>query len=227
MVLVIDEATFRSLAVHDMVDGREYLTAAFEMHSGGTSRWAPHLVARDRLAERLGAAASLPGAGEPSQAGAVDRGRQGFLGEAEVIRRLAESEALALFRPFPDLETVEVLVQHRASGGFAGLQVKTSGWDAANLEERVYFRRSSFRGAPTTWVCVLGWDREAGRFAEDCLLVPSGDVAGLARVEGDWLVLELQPGSARHRRLDDYRVALAGLARRVEALFVPPVRPSR
>src|ERR1700693_343454 len=31
MALVIDEANFQRLAAHDMVDGREYLTAAFEM----------------------------------------------------------------------------------------------------------------------------------------------------------------------------------------------------
>src|SRR5262249_9678299 len=62
MVLVADEETFRRLAAHDMVDGREYLTAAFEMHADGRSRWAPHLVPRDRLAGRVRA---------PAVAGAV------------------------------------------------------------------------------------------------------------------------------------------------------------
>jgi len=61
-VLVVDEATFRSLAAHDMVEGREYLTAAFGLYEGGRSRWAPYLVARERLAERLGAA-GLAGGG--------------------------------------------------------------------------------------------------------------------------------------------------------------------
>src|SRR6202163_4838044 len=44
-LLVIDEARFRSLAVHDMVEGREYLTAAFELHSGGDWRGGPALLA--------------------------------------------------------------------------------------------------------------------------------------------------------------------------------------
>src|ERR1700694_5616842 len=54
-LLVVDEAKFRSLAVHNVVNGREYLTAAFGLHAGGESRWAPHMVARERLAERFGA----------------------------------------------------------------------------------------------------------------------------------------------------------------------------
>jgi hypothetical protein len=100
-VLVVDEAQFRALAVHDLVEGKEYLTAAFQMHSGGDSRWAPYLVDRDRLAERFGSAAEL-GEARPQAAAGVDRGHEGFLGEMEVVRRLAEAESLNLFRPFPD-----------------------------------------------------------------------------------------------------------------------------
>lgn len=226
MALVVSESKFRELASHDEVDGREYLTAAFELHAGGTSRWAPFLVPGERLAERLGAAAvSLP---LPSgDVAALDRGREGFLGESELIRRLAESESLNLFRPFPDLETVEVLAKHVGAERFLGLQVKAAGWDPEHLEERVYLRRSSFRARPTTHVCVLSWDRAAGRFEDDCLLIPSKDIEGLARVEGEWLVLELQPGSAHHRRLDGYRTPLASLGGAVEALLAssPTGRP--
>src|SRR6266550_680257 len=134
-VLVVSEAEFRRLAAHDLVDGREYLTAAFQLHAGGESRWAPFLVDREALAERFGAT----GLGlEPAEVETleVNRGYEGFVGEAEVIRRLAEVEGLALFRPFPDLETVEVLVREVASGRFVGLQVKTAGWDVRHLEER-------------------------------------------------------------------------------------------
>ena len=137
----------------------------------------------------------------------------------EVIRRLAEVETLNLFRPFPDLETVEVLVRHVDTRRFLGLQVKTAGWDRDHLEERVCIRRSSFRPFPTTYVSVLGWDRVTGRFADHCLLIPSKEIAGLARLEGEWLVLELQPGSPHHRRLDEYMTALALLGRSVEALL--------
>jgi hypothetical protein len=220
LVLVVDEKTFRTLAVHDTVSGREYLTAAFEMHAGGSSRWAPYLVPRDRLAERFGALrpAALGDTRLPALSGA-DRGREGFLGEAEVIRRLAEAESLALFRPFPDLETVEVLCRHMVTRRFLGLQVKTAGWDPGHLEGRVHIRRSSFRAAANTSVCVLSWDRSSRRFGESCLVMPSADVEEIAAVEGEWLVLELQPGSARHRRLDAYRKPLASLGATVQEML--------
>jgi hypothetical protein len=127
MVLVVPESTFRELASHDVVDGREYLTAAFELHGGGKSRWAPFLVEREGLAERFGAAAALIRERDESELLGVDRGREGFLGEMEVIRRLAEPEALNLFRPFPDLETVEVLARHVVSGRFLGLRSRRPG----------------------------------------------------------------------------------------------------
>jgi hypothetical protein len=135
-----------------------------------------------------------------------------------VIRRLAEARSLALFRPFPDLETVEVLARHVTSHRFLGLQVKTSGWDSPATESRVYIRKSSFREAASTYVCVLGWHRDPGRFADECLLIPSAKIAELARDEGEWLVLELEPGSARHRRLDDYRAPLSTFGQRLEEL---------
>jgi hypothetical protein len=219
MALVVPESTFRELAAHDVVDGREYLTAAFELHAGGTSRWAPFLVAIERLAERFGRSAELlptPAAGEFVS---LDRGHEGFLGEYEVIRRLAQASSLNLFRPFPDLETVEVLARHVESHGFLGMQVKTAGWDREHVEERVYFRRSSFRAARTTYVCVLSWNRVESRFEDDCLLIPSGDIAGIARVEGEWLVLEVQPGSQHHRRLEAYRTPLASLGAAVEGML--------
>jgi hypothetical protein len=220
MVLVVDEAAFRRLCAHDWVGGREYLTAAFEMHEGGESRWAPYMMPRERLAERFGAGAlGGPEVGEDEGLG-VDRGVEGFVGEAEVIRRLADEDSLSLYRPFPDLETVEVLVRSRAGGRFLGLQVKTAGWDAGHLEERIYLRRSSFRPAVSTFICVLGWARDVRRFADDALLVPSLDIAGLARTEGEWLVLELAPGAMHHRRLDRYRVPLDLLASTVSSLAV-------
>jgi hypothetical protein len=216
-VLVVDEARFRSLAVHDMVEGREYLTAAFELHSGGDSRWAPYLVAREQLAGRFGLAAL--GAAEAVQAGGVDRGHEGFLGEMEVVRRLAEAESLNLFRPFPDLETVEVLARHVSTHRFVGLQVKAVGWDHAHLENRVYVRRSSFRSSPSTYLCIVGWNRDAGLFEDDCLFIPSVELADIARVEDEWMTLELVPGSMRHRRTDRYRVSLLSLGQTVESLL--------
>lgn len=218
-LLVVDEATFRSLAAHDMVEGREYLTCAFGLHEGGASRWAPYLVARERLAERFGVGMAGATAQGDGVALRVDRGREGFLGEMEVIRRLADAESLNLFRPFPDLETVEVLARHISTRRYLGLQVKTVGWDEAHLENRVYVRRSSFRSSASTFLCVLGWNRSSNRFEDDCLLIPSDDVAGLARVEGEWMMLELEPGGGRHRRLDQFRTSLPALGRSVESML--------
>jgi len=222
MVLVADEATFRGLASHDVVAGREYLTAAFEMHVEGHSRWAPYLVPRDRLAERFGSTLVSVDAKSQDVQPVADRGTVGFLGEAEVVRRLAEAEALRLFRPFPDLETVEVLAQHVSSKRFFGLQVKTSGWDATHVENRVYVRRSSFRASPDTHLVVVGWDRVRAAFSDACLLIPSLEVPEVTRLEGEWMVLELEPGALHHRRLDKYRVALASLGSVVERLVRDP-----
>jgi hypothetical protein len=226
MVLVVEEAEFRRLAVHDWVEGREYLTAAFAMHLDGRSRWAPFLVPRERIAERFGCERLELAVVEPL---GVDRRQEGFVGEAEVIRRLADADSLALFRPFPDLETVEVLVRDIASRRFLGLQVKTAGFDSSHVEERIYLRRSSFRPAPSTFICVLGWDRSAHRFTDDCLLIPSVEVAGIARVEAEFLVLEVEPASSRHRRLDRYRVPLSKVGRTVSSLLLslPPRQAGR
>ena len=219
MVLVAPESKFSELAAHDVVDGREYLTAAFAIREGGRSKWAPYLVARERLAERFGAEFVGTTSAEEFLALRVDRGREGFLGETEVIRRLAEAESLNLFRPFPDLETVEVLARHVLTRRFLGLQVKTVGWDKAHLENRVYVRRSSFRPSPSTFICVLGWNRDEGRFEDDCLLIPSEELAGLARVQGEWMMLELEPGGVRHRRLDRYCESLLSLGSTVESML--------
>lgn len=215
-VLVTKEVEFRRLAASDVIDGREYLTAAFELRHDGDSRWAPYLVPRERLAERFGAAPTAAQAAAPPL---FDRAQEGFIGEAEVIRRLATVDDLALFRPFPDLETVEVLAWSRSTHGFVGLQVKTSGYETTNQEARVYFRVSSFRAGGTTIVCVLGWDRMKAAFAESCLLIPSTEIAGLTRIEGEWMVLELEPGGASHRRLEKYRIALVRLGGAVKALI--------
>jgi hypothetical protein len=99
------------------------------------------------------------------------------------------------------------------------LQVKTVGWDKAHLENRVYVRRSSFRASPSTFVSVLGWNRDEGRFEDDLLLIPSEDVASIARVEGEWMMLELEPGGVKHRRLDRYRTSLLALGSTVKSML--------
>src|SRR5260370_15737735 len=155
VALVVPESKFRALAAHDVVDGREYLTAAFELHEGGRSRWAPFLVPIGRLAERFGGSVELLPEPAPGDVISLDRGREGFLGESEVIRRLAEADSLNLFRPFPDLETVEVLALHVKTRRVLGMQGKTGGWDRGHAGDRVYFPRSRFRACLRTHLCVF------------------------------------------------------------------------
>ena len=100
-----------------------------------------------------------------------------------------------------------------------GLQLKTVGWDRGHLENKVYVRRSSFRPAPSTYICVMGWNRDAKRFEDDCLFIPSEDMTQVARVEEEWMVLEVEPGSIKHRRLDRYRTSLLTIGRLVESML--------
>jgi hypothetical protein len=87
-------------------------------------------VARESLAERvLGFGVmrlEVESVGSEVGLEPQDRHNQwlGFLGEAEVVRRLAENPRLDLFRPFPDLEMVEVLARNNVTGNFAAFQVK-------------------------------------------------------------------------------------------------------
>src|SRR5256886_17117113 len=129
MLLVVDEETFKSLAARSVVEGVEVYAASFSMDSA-TSHWRPHLVPRERLAERLlGSPPAFPAleAADETVLPPIDRYARwlGFLGEAEVVRRLAEDPSLDHFRPFPDLEMVEVLARSRTTHRFCGLQGKT------------------------------------------------------------------------------------------------------
>src|SRR5207248_1664053 len=119
ILLVVDEATFKSLAARSVVQGVEVYAASFSMESA-TSHWRPHLVSRKQLAERLLGSALPVLSLEPEEEAVlppIDRYARwlGFLGEAEVVRRLAENPELDVFRPFPDLEMVEVLAQQDLS----------------------------------------------------------------------------------------------------------------
>jgi hypothetical protein len=137
----------------------------------------------------------------------------GFLGEAEVVRLLAESGDLNLFRPFPDLETSELAVLHLESRRVLGIQVKTRGVDAANPAATVNVRESSFRSSPTTYFVVLAWLRDEARFHDECLLIPSEkfrDICQPVLTEGN-LKFEWHPGSAAHSHLDKYRTRRADL----------------
>ena len=66
---------------------------------------------------------------------------------------------------------------------------------------------------------MLGWNRDEGLFEDDCLLIPSVELPSIARTDGEWMELELVPGSMRHRRTDRYRKSLMSLGQTVESLL--------
>jgi hypothetical protein len=214
LLLVVEEGTFKQLAAHDVVEGQDIYSAAFSMHPR-SSRWGPHLVPRERLAERL--LGSQPPAGfaaavEVFGVEPKDRHNQwlGFLGESEVVRRLAENPRLDLFRPFPDVEMVEVLARDNVNGRFAGLQVKAA-VPGEYGEAHIHVNKATFVPTPTTLVSALAWLPEEGRFAEECLLVPTQHLADVAVDGGDRWALNFNPASRERTPLDPYRHPLSEL----------------
>jgi hypothetical protein len=214
LLLVIEEGAFKKLAARDAVQGQDIYSAAFSMHPR-SSHWEPHLVPCEHLAERL--LGALP----PSRVAASvemfgvepkDRHNQwlGFLGESEVVRRLAENPRLDLFRPFPDLEMVEVLARDNVNGRFAGLQVKTA-VPGEYGEAHIHVRKATFVPTATTLVAGLAWLPEEGRFAEECLLVPTERFADVAVDGGDRWVINFHPDSTERTVLDPYRHPLSEL----------------
>ena len=216
MVLVVDEGTFKRLAAHGVYQGIEIFEAAFSMHPTAATRWRPYLVPRSGLAATL---LGSPPSAHPPVEPAVDVGARpqdrhndwlGFLGESEVIRRLAENSQLDLFRPFPDLELVEVLARNNTSGRFAGLQVKTA-VPGREGEAHLQIRKATFVTAASSWIVGLAWLPELNRFADQCLVIPTQHLREIAIDAGDRLLLLFYPESPRRTPLDPYRRKLSDL----------------
>ena len=217
-VLVVQERDFKRLAERSVFEGQDVYEAIFSMHPHA-SRWAPFLRSRDGLAAPLLASeVPLSRQAEPLAPDERKHSWLGFLGEAEVVRRLAESPRLDLFRPFPDLETVEVLARDNVGRGWCGIQVKT-GTVSPVPPRRLHasIRRSSFVPASSTFVVVLAWLAEAAVFHPRCLWIPSERVAEVASVDGPALEIVFDPDDPRRTELDPYRADLAALPRLVEA----------
>ena len=214
--LVVDEGTFKRLAGHSVDEGVEVYSMAFPMHPTAATRWRPYLLPREGLAARLLGAEPPPPALEAlgNDFGLEPQERHndwlGFLGETEVVRRLAENPRLDLFRPFPDLEIVEVLSRNNVSRRFLGLQVKTA-VPAAHGEAQIHVQKSTFAPFPSTWVVCLAWLADANRFADESLLIPSERLREVAYDDGHSLVLMFRPESPRRGRQDPYRRRLSEL----------------
>lgn len=107
-MLVVPVREFKRLADLTSAHGAAVYSTGFGMKPRSDSRWQPWLVPAESLIERFG---SSPAGVAMIQAVAPDMWRSdlGFLAEAETIRRLAEAPELNIYRPFPDLETAEVV----------------------------------------------------------------------------------------------------------------------
>lgn len=221
-LLVVPTPDFRRLALlTTTTSGPEY-SMSFGVKPGSKGRWFPWLVSSDRLVEKFGVPLGLPALAIPEEPHRQQRSPLGFLGESEVIRRLAEAEQLNLFRPFPEYETVELAVRHRYSGHVVGLQIKTVSVDAAYPNRPVDIYISSFRPAPATYLTVVAWMPDDRRFHEECLVIPSEEVLRLARPDGLYYKFEFQPGSTKQPRLDKYRRPLGELSAVVAGLSPSP-----
>ncbi|TMC52363.1 MAG: hypothetical protein E6J20_11875 [Chloroflexi bacterium] len=214
--LVVTERTFKQMAALETVKGKHFFEAAFAMHSV-RSRWLPFLVPRAQLADRIletSIALALerisPDLLKPRERHA---GWLGFLGEAEVIRRLAENPRLDLFRPFPDLEMVEVLARDNVTRRLAGLQVKAATVTDVHGEAQIHIHTATLTKDLSTWVVGLAWRNEANAFDEECLLIPAAEVPTVATADGLLMTIAFRPASPQRTRIDPYRRRLADLSR--------------
>ena len=218
--LVIPAGDFKRHAFMSTDEGRPIYSMEFGMRPRSDSRWLPWLVPTERLAERFGVGVEAL-AEAPVEPRPECRSDLGFLGEAEVTRRLAEAGGLNIFRPFPDLETAEIAVLHLTTRRVIGLQVKTVDIDQARLHATVNVRASSFRPSPTTFFTVLGWLRDKSQFHEEFLLIPSTELREFLRDDGNGhLEFVWHPGSTAESRLNKYRRELTKLRALVAGLSV-------
>jgi len=219
-VLVVPAAEFRRLSNLSSNDGRPVYSMEFGMRPRSDSRWLPWLKPVERLAESFGVAyaeveEATVGVGPPPER----RSDLGYLGEVEVLRRLAVDGNLNLFRAFPDWETVEIPVLHLESRRVMGLQVKTVGVTRDRPRATVDVHASSFRAASTTYFVVLGWLRDEDRFGDECLLIPSVDIEKIGRSDGDGHIsFEFHTGT-QGGAVDEYRQPLNALELSIERLL--------
>jgi hypothetical protein len=218
MCLVVRAGDFKRLADLSTHEGKAIYSMVFGMRPRSDSRWLPWLVPPEQLATRFGISME-PTVEAPEEPLPEWRSDLGFLGESEVVRRLAEAGELNLFRPFPDLETVELAVLHLITRRVVGLQIKTVDVSHTRLRGTVNIRGLSFRSSPTTFFAVLGWLRDESRFHERCMLIPSEKVREFAHDDGrGHLEFEFHADSAGRSGLAKYQIGLGELRQRVTHL---------
>lgn len=213
-MLVVPEVDFKRLAESSTWDGRPIYSMGFSMRPHLDSRWLPHLVPTSRLSERFGVAQGLGVAAQMDSSRTRRQSDLGFLGEAEVVRLFAEEPRLNLFRAFPDLETAEIVTRELSTKRVLGIQIKTIGVDAANPSGTVTILASSFRASTTTSFACVAWLWDQHRFHDECLLIPSTDIASIAEPSdrAAHLSFDWHPGSPAASQLDRYRMPRLDLA---------------
>jgi hypothetical protein len=216
-VLVIRERDFRRLAGRSENRRGPLYDAQISLVPGKDTRWARFIFPLEGLAKALLADVKPTGAVPvPRRRGNIARA-VGFRGETEVVRRLADSNELTLFRPFPDLETAEVAVLHEKTRRVLGIQVKTIGVDKRHLHNTVDIDLASFRPSPQVWVVVVAWDRDRKTFRTECLVIPSMEAERVIPEYRGHLVFPFAPDSGKPTRLDPYRRPLGELGANVES----------
>jgi hypothetical protein len=219
--LVVEERVFKTLAAREVDQGHEVFEAYFSMHPN-RSHWRPYLVPRIQLGQHI--LGTSPRAAieqlDPDLLKPSERHSPwlGFLGEAEVIRRLAVNRRLDLFRPFPDLEIVEVLVRDNVTRNFAALQVKTATVGRKG-EGEIHVRKAGLADATNTWLVCLAWWHETSEFDPECLLVPASDLLRVGTNVGGAIQILFNPKNPVPSRLDPYRHPLSLLASRIKDLL--------
>ena len=139
---------------------------------------------------------------------------------------MAEMNELTIYRPFPDLETAEVVVIHEISRRVLGIQVKTIGVDKRHPHDTVDVDMVSFRPSATTTVVVLAWDRDAGAFCDQCLMIPSLEIGKITQVVRGHLRFAFIPHPEHPGRLDVYRRPLGELGRLTADMVRKRIRPA-
>jgi hypothetical protein len=211
--LVLDAATFKMKAARIVDRGRVSLVADMPIRPIPGHKWSEDLVPLEGLAKRLGFVAPAPLEAIPAEVVSDEDRVIGFWGEQEVCRRLAMLEECAIFRPFPDNETAEVLGRRLETGATVGIQVKTGQLTEPHDYRKILVNRSSFVSAPTTFVVVLAWVVPERRFHEICLVIPTEVLPSVAATVGMNYEFQFRPaGSSMPSRLDRYRVPLESLA---------------
>jgi hypothetical protein len=178
-VLVIDAPAFRALAQRNVTRSGEVLyEVEMMLPPPADSPWAPWCVTSGQLGERL-----LPSEAAPNVLAAprdwIAARRLGYRAETELLRRAADSDALNVFKAFPDLEPNEYLLCNTGTREIAGIQVKSVTFPPGLNEAQVSVYRPALRPSPHTWFVVFLEDAVSDTFLPECAVIPSAVVAEL------------------------------------------------